>query len=230
LKPIRIVMVDDHALVRQGVALFLAKEPDLEVVGGVGTSAEALQLVNEQAPDVVLMDVSLGEESGLDLTRRLKLIRPSLRILAVTAHTDDNIVADMLRAGADGYVLKDMAIEELAQAIRAIALGQFVLHPLVARRWAILSRQEATARSETDLTPREVEVIRLMSDGATSKEIGRHLSLSVKTVENHRANILAKLGARNAAEAISRALDRGIIGGARKGGTLNGRVPALHKP
>lgn len=229
MKPIRIVMVDDHALVRQGVALFLSKEPDLEVVGGVGTSAEALHLVNEQSPDVVLMDVSLGEESGLDLTRRLKLIRPSLRILVVTAHTDDNIVADTLRAGADGYVLKDMAIEELAQAIRAVALGQFVLHPLVARRWAVLSRQEAPARSETDLTPREIEVLRLMSDGATSKEIGRHLNLSVKTVENHRANILAKLGARNAAEAISRALDRGIIGSLRQNHTA-GRVVSLHKP
>jgi two-component system, NarL family, response regulator LiaR len=223
-------MVDDHALVRQGVTLFLGKEPDLEIVGAVGTSAEALHLVNEQAPDVVLMDVSLGEESGLELTRRLKLIRPSLRILVVTAHTDDNIVADMLRAGADGYVLKDMAIEELAQAIRAVAAGQFVLHPLVARRWAVLSRQEAPARSETDLTPREVEVLRLMSDGSTSKEIGRHLSLSVKTVENHRANILAKLGARNAAEAISRALDRGLIGGYRQNHVSANRVLSLHKP
>jgi DNA-binding NarL/FixJ family response regulator len=229
LKPIRIVMVDDHALVRQGVALFLSREPDLEVVGGVGTSAEALHLVNEQSPDVVLMDVSLGEESGLDLTRRLKLIRPSLRILVVTAHTDDAVVSDTLRAGADGYVLKDMAIEELVQAIRSVAAGQFVLHPLVARRWQIISRQEAPARSETDLTPREIEVLRLMSDGATSKEIGRHLNLSVKTVENHRANILAKLGARNAAEAISRALERGIIGGPRQN-HLPVRVASLHKP
>ena len=228
MKTVRIVIVDDHALVRQGVALFLSREPDIEVVGGVGNSADALHLVNEQAPDVVLMDVSLGEESGLDLTRRLKLIRPSLRILVLTAHTDDNIVADMLRAGADGYVLKDMAIEELAQAIRAVALGQFVLHPLVARRWAVLSRQEAPARSETDLTPREIEVLRLMADGSTSKEIGRHLNLSVKTVENHRANILAKLGARNAAEAISRALDRGIIGNSRQNHS-SGRIVSLHK-
>jgi len=228
LKTTRIVIVDDHALVRQGVALFLSREPDIEVVGGVGNSADALHLVNEQAPDVVLMDVSLGEESGLDLTRRLKLIRPSLRILVLTAHTDDNIVADMLRAGADGYVLKDMAIEELAQAIRAVALGQFVLHPLVARRWAVLSRQEAPARSETDLTPREIEVLRLMADGSTSKEIGRHLNLSVKTVENHRANILAKLGARNAAEAISRALDRGIIGNSRQNHS-SGRIVSLHR-
>lgn len=228
MKTTRIVIVDDHALVRQGVALFLSREPDIEVVGGVGNSADALHLVNEQAPDVVLMDVSLGEESGLDLTRRLKLIRPSLRILVLTAHTDDNIVADMLRAGADGYVLKDMAIEELAQAIRAVALGQFVLHPLVARRWAVLSRQEAPARSETDLTPREIEVLRLMADGSTSKEIGRHLNLSVKTVENHRANILAKLGARNAAEAISRALDRGIIGNSRQNHS-SGRIVSLHR-
>lgn len=210
LEKLRVVLVDDHALVRQGVSLFLASQPDIEVVGDAGDAAGAQRVIARSQPDVVLMDVGLGGESSLELTRRLKAARPGLRVLVVTAHSDDRTVSEMLNAGADGYILKDVAMEELARAIRAVAVGHFVLHPAIARRWTTLSRQGA-ARQSSDLTARELEILQQMAEGATSKEIARRCSLSTKTVENHRAHILSKLEARNAAEAVSRALERGLV-------------------
>lgn len=211
MERIRIALIDDHALIREGVGLQLAKEPGFEIVGEAGDVAGALHMLADAQPDIVLMDITLGDEHSLDLTRRLKTTRPSMRILVVTAHADESLVADMLEAGADGYVLKDMAMSELAQAIRAVAAGQFVLHPSVARRWTAIGQRGPTSRGDDDLTPREHEVLQQMVEGSTSKEIARRLSLSVKTVENHRANILGKLQARNAAEAVSRALEKGLI-------------------
>jgi len=207
---IRVALVDDHALIRQGVALFLSREPDVEVVGEAGDAATALRVIARSQPDVVLMDVGLGSETSLELTRHLKTTRPGLRILVVTAHSSDAIVGDMLGAGADGYVLKDVAMDELARAIRAVAVGHFVLHPSVARRWATLSRQ-GPPRQGCNLTPRELEILQQMAEGATSKEIARHFGLSTKTVENHRAHILSKLEARNAAEAVRRAIERNLV-------------------
>ena len=210
------VLVDDHALVRQGVRLFLTSlgtpegQPELVVVGEAGDTVSAQRVISETSPDVVLMDVSLGAETSLNLIRRLKQTQPSVRILAVTAHTEESIVGGVLNAGADGYMLKDVAMEELAQAVRAVAHGHFVLHPLVARRWTASGGRDA-AREEL-LSPRETEVLQHMAEGATSKEIARTLSLSAKTIENHRANILGKLQARNAAEAVTIALERGLIG------------------
>jgi DNA-binding NarL/FixJ family response regulator len=207
---IRIVVVDDHALIRQGVILFLSREPDLEIVGEAADAPTALRVIARCQPDVVLMDVGLGNETSLELTRHLKSTRPSLHILVVTAYSDDSVVASMLDAGADGYILKDVAMEELARAIRAVAVGHFVLHPSVARRWAALSRQ-GLPRQESNLTPRELEILQQMAEGATSKEIARRCGLSTKTVENHRAHILTKLEARNAAEAVTRALEKGLV-------------------
>lgn len=207
----RIALVDDHALIRQGVRHFLASEPDFEIVGEAGDAASAYQMICESDPDVVLMDVGLGKESSFALTRRLKATHPKLRILVVTAHTDDAVVSEMLGLGVDGYFLKDMAMEELALAVRAVSQGQFVLHPMVAHRWVSLSHREPPPKSDDDLTPREIEIVRLMADGSTSKEIARRLHLSVKTVENHRANILSKLQAHNSAEAVSRAVDKGFV-------------------
>lgn len=210
-KRIRIVIVDDHLLVRQGLAICLGREPGLEVVGGASSSAEALRLVEQEWPDVVLMDVSLGEESGIDLTRQLRQTHPNPRILAVTGLTDDIVVGEMLRAGADGYVIKGMAIEELAQAIHAVALGQFVLHYRVAGRWTVPSCRKTPRRSGIHLTPREVEVLQLMSDGATSREIGSRLSLSANTAGNYRTRILTKIGVHKTVEAIAWAIDEGVI-------------------
>jgi DNA-binding NarL/FixJ family response regulator len=207
---IRIVLVEDHALVRQGVGLFLSREPDLEIVGEAGDAATALRVIAKTQADVVLMDVGLGSETSIGLTRHLKTTRPGLRVLVLSAHSDDGIVDDMLGAGADGYTLKDMAVEELARAIRAVAVGQFVLHPAVARRWSRLSRL-GPPRPERPLSGREVEVLQEMAEGSTSKEIARRYGLSTKTVENHRAHILAKLDARNAAEAVSRAIEWGLV-------------------
>lgn len=209
------VLVDDHALVRQGVKLFLSGlvtpvgQPEIVVVGEAGDSTTALSVITAALPDVVLMDVSLGSETSFGLIRQLKKAHPAVRVLAVTAHSDDSTVSSVLNAGADGYMLKDVALEELAQAVRAIALGHFVLHPLVARRWAMNGGRDG-GRDDL-LSPRETEVLQHMAEGATSKEIARLLSLSAKTVENHRANILGKLQARNAAEAVTIALERGLI-------------------
>jgi len=210
MERIRIVVVDDHALIRQGVILYLLREPDLEVVGEAADAQTALQTITSCQPDVVLMDIRLGSETSLDLTRHLKSTWPSLRVLVVTAHSDDAFVGSMLDAGADGYLLKDVAMEELTRAIRAVAVGHFVLHPSVARRLATINRQ-GQLRQENTLTPRELEILQQMAEGATSKEIARRCGLSAKTVENHRAHILTKLEARNAAEAVSRALAKGLL-------------------
>lgn len=206
----RIVLVDDHGVVRQGVSLFLSQQPDLEIVGEAGDIVNAYRVISEADPDVILMDVSLGNDNSFELTRRIKTSHPDVRVLVVSANSDDAVVAQMLNAGADGYLLKDMALEELVRAVRSVALGQFVLHPSVAVRWRTRGR-EPMPRGDDDLTQRESEIIRHMADGATSKEIARRLGLSVKTVENHRANILGKLQARNAAEAVSRAVERGLV-------------------
>ncbi|HUX88233.1 MAG TPA: response regulator transcription factor [Chloroflexota bacterium] len=213
MKPIRIIMVDDHMLIRQGLNALLKDEVDIKIIGEAGDGHQAVQLTRELQPDVVIMDAQLpGGLSGLQATRIITSSFPQVKVLALTMHDDSEYVFGMLRAGASGYMLKQGAVEDLAAAIRTVHRGQSALHPAIARIVVEqVNRQELLDRPENALTDREREILHHMAAGQTSKEIGDLLSLSAKTIDNYRAHILEKLGARNKVEAITIALQRGLV-------------------
>lgn len=213
MKPIRVIMVDDHMLIRQGLNALLQAEIDIKIVGEAGDGNQAVQLTRDLQPDVVLMDAQLpGGVSGLQATRIITSSFPQVKVLALTMHDDSDYVFGMLRAGASGYLLKQGAVEELAAAIRTVHRGQSALHPAIARIVVEqVNRQELLDRPENALTDREREILHYMAAGHTSKEIGDELGLSAKTIDNYRAHILEKLGARNKVEAITIALQRGLV-------------------
>jgi len=206
-------MVDDHMLIRQGLNALLQAEIDIKIVGEAGDGNQAVQLTRDLQPDVVLMDAQLpGGVSGLQATRIITSSFPQVKVLALTMHDDSDYVFGMLRAGASGYLLKQGAVEELAAAIRTVHRGQSALHPAIARIVVEqVNRQELLDRPENALTDREREILHYMAAGHTSKEIGDELGLSAKTIDNYRAHILEKLGARNKVEAITIALQRGLV-------------------
>lgn len=213
MKPIRVLLVDDHTLIRQGVIALLQGEADIKIIGQAADGQQAVHLARELQPDIVVMDCQLPPGlSGLQATQIITRNQPHVRVLALTMHNDSDYVFGMLKAGARGYILKQSAVEELAAAIRAVSEGQSALHPSVARLVVEqVNRQEFVDRPENALTDRERDILRYMAQGQTSKEIGQELGLSGKTVDNYRAHILGKLGARNKVEAITIALQRGLV-------------------
>jgi DNA-binding NarL/FixJ family response regulator len=201
-----VLIVDDHPVFRDGLAGLLATLPDLSIVGSVGTAEEALAAVRETPPDVVLMDLNLPSASGVEATRQLLEVAPNTAVLVVTMVDDDDSVVAALRAGARGYVLKGAAAGEISAAIRSVAAGVAVFGAGIASRLA----QPPTARAaDPDLTPRERQVLELLADGASNKQIARTLNLSLKTVQNHVSRILDKLQAADRTQAALRA--RGIV-------------------
>ncbi len=209
---IRVLVVEDHAIVREGVCSLLRNELDIEVVGGVGSGEEAVNFVRGAAPDVVVMDIGLPGMSGLDATRKLKEDHPDLNILALTMYSDEQFLIGMIEAGAAGYLRKQSMVSELVQAVRAVSRGQFFLQPSATRAVINSFRKTRDQKESGDsLTVREKEILRLIGQGLTSKEISRHLFLSPRTVENYRARILAKLQVKNCSEAVSTAIGQGII-------------------
>ena len=208
--PIRVLLVDDHPVVRSGLRLLLATGGELEVVGEAETGRQGIWMAGELQPDVAVVDLGLPDISGLDVTRAIRASLPSIRILIVTMYDEEEYVLGVLEAGADGYLLKQSSGEELRDAVQRIYGGERVLHPRALR--ALIAR--ATNRVEPPaeaLSAREREVLQLLADGATSKEIAAALGLRPKTIENHRARILDKLGAANSAAAVRAAVARGLI-------------------
>jgi NarL family two-component system response regulator LiaR len=195
LARIRVLVADDHAVVRQGLRTFLELQEDIEVVADVADGKAALAAVAEHDPDVVLMDLVLPEVDGVEAIRRIARERPSTRVIALTSFLDDDKVFPAVRAGAAGYLLKDIEPPELVKAIRTVHAGEALLHPAVAAR---LMDEYATAgggRESTDnLTPREREVVGLIARGLSNKRIALELGISEKTVKAHVSSILAKLG------------------------------------
>ncbi len=212
---IRLLLVDDHQVVRSGLRMLLEGENDVEIVGEAGTAAEALQAVRQLQPQVGLLDIGLPDMSGIDATREIKRIRPEVAVVALTIHEDEEYFFKMLEAGAGGYVPKRAAPDELLTAIRTAAAGEVYLYPslakLLVRDFLAQERTSGTALTLDGLTDREQEVLRHLAEGATNEQIAEALVISVKTVARHRENIMQKLGLHSRSELVRYAIRKGII-------------------
>jgi DNA-binding NarL/FixJ family response regulator len=214
---IRVLVVDDHAIVRQGIRQVLEQSPGFAVVAEVGDGTAALAAAEEHLPDVVVLDVSLPGETGLEVARRLKRALPATRILMLSVYDNTEYVLEAVRAGADGYLLKDSSPAELRDAIRGVHAGESAFSAAAARQLNAGLRQEAERREKEDrlaqLTSREREVLRLIVGGRTNKETAAALGISHRTVETHRENLLRKLGVRSVAELTRLAIETGMLTG-----------------
>jgi RNA polymerase sigma factor (sigma-70 family) len=212
---IRVLVVDDHAIVRQGIRQVLDDAAGFAVVGEAGDGTAALAAAALHLPDVVVLDVSLPGDTGLEVARRLKQARPATRILMLSVYDNTEYVLEAVRAGADGYLLKDSSPAELRDAIRAVHAGESAFSAATARQLNAGLRQEAQRRAKEDrlaqLTSREREVLRLIVEGRTNKETAATLGISHRTVETHRENILRKLGVRSVAELTRLAIETGML-------------------
>ncbi len=212
---IKVVVADDHAIVREGVRMILAKEPDIEVVGEAGDGQEALDLVTKVRPHVVIMDISMPGMGGIEATERLRERHSDTHVLALTMHEDESYVFQLLRAGASGYVLKRAAAADLVQAVRASAKGEAFLYPSVARKVVedYLRRVEKGEERERydGLTTREKEILTHIAEGSSNQQIAEKLYISIKTVQTHRAHILEKLGLHDRTELVRYAIRKGLI-------------------
>ncbi|MCH7835387.1 MAG: response regulator transcription factor [Chloroflexi bacterium] len=208
------MIADDHALVREGTRQILEDQPGLEVVGEAQDGEEAVALVSRLHPDVVLMDIAMPKLNGIEATRLIKKESPSTSVLILTAYDDDQYIYALLDAGAAGYLLKSVRGEELAQAVRAVAQGESVLHPAIAAKVfkRYTSPGQATAQEEIEpLTERESEVLGMAAKGLSNKMIARELKLSDRTVQAHLSNIFGKLGVASRTEAVITGLRRGLL-------------------
>ncbi|MGE5571065.1 MAG: response regulator [Rhodospirillales bacterium] len=209
-KKIRILLADDHAVVRQGFVRILAAEPDMEIAGEAANGHEAIARAVELQPDVVVMDVAMPELNGIEATRRLTELAPRTRVLALSMHKDSVYVREILRAGAKGYLLKDAFDQDLLAAVRAVARGEGYLSPAVSE--AVLSDYRKHVTDPLDLlTSREREVLQMIAEGKTNKEIATQLKLSVYTVDAHRGRIMEKLNLHTTGELVRFAMRKGLI-------------------
>ncbi|HYZ93263.1 MAG TPA: response regulator transcription factor [Actinomycetota bacterium] len=207
---VSVFLVDDHPVVRQGLRTFLQTLDDIEVVGEAGSAEEALPLIADALPDVVLMDLVLGGMDGIEATRRVRESSPSVRVIVLTSFADDEKVFPAIKAGAAGYVLKDVEPSELAEGIRSVNRGEALVHPSVAAK---LMQEVASGRSRApggDLTDRELEVLRHIARGMSNKEIATELVIAEKTVKTHVSNILAKLHLADRTQAALYAVREGL--------------------
>jgi DNA-binding NarL/FixJ family response regulator len=204
---IRILIAEDQRIVREGLIALLEDEPEVEIVGEAADGAQALALYERLRPDVVLMDLQMPQLDGAEATRRIRGAYPEARILVLTTYATDEFIFTALRAGARGYLLKDASADELLAAIRAVQQGRTWLAPAVAER-LVSGVSEGTPES---LTPRELEVLRLMGEGRSNNEIAALLTIAPRTAKVHVQNILQKLGATNRTEAVSIAVRRKLI-------------------
>jgi len=202
---IRVLLVDDHTLMRQGTRALLEEADDLEIVGEAASGEDALILANELHPDVVVLDIRLGELSGVEVARRLRADMPSTKILILTAYDYDQYVRALFAIGVEGYLLKDASGDELIAAVRSVNAGKQVLSPEIEARKRSATRPEA-------LTDREIEILALVSQGESNKEIGKLLGITPRNVEWHVGNVMTKLGARSRSEAIRFGREQGVIG------------------
>lgn len=209
----KILIADDHAIVRQGLRALIDKEEDMMVGAEAGTGAEAIRLTREERPDVIVMDISMPDVNGIDATRSITAEFPEVKVLALSMESDRRFVVEVLKAGANGYVLKDAAFSELATAIRAVAAGETYLPPrvttLLIKEFLQRIPDEVPATYE-NLSAREREILQLIADGSNAKEIAFAFGVSVKTVENQRHSIMKKLDLFSIAELTKYAVRQGL--------------------
>lgn len=215
MSSIKILLAEDHTILRKGLCSLLENEYGIEVVGEAGNGREAIEKTELLHPDVLVLDISLPLLNGIEVTRQLKKKFPDLKILILTMHASDEFVFEVLNAGAKGYVIKKAAPGELVSAIQAVFRGQSYFSPEISKM--LLDRVTATGPMQDELitykilTEREREIMQLVAEGHSSREISEMLFISIKTVENHRANMMEKLGLHNLAELIKYAINKGII-------------------
>lgn len=211
-RPITLLLVDDHPVVRKGTRELLEGESDMQVLGEAGSGEEALAQARALTPDVILMDVSMPGMNGIEATKAIKAEQPGVGVLVLTSYDDDAYVFALLEAGAAGYLLKNASEDDLLGAVRAVAAGESALHPSIARK--VLERFSVVSNPtppEDDLSPRELEVLRVAASGRTNKEIARDLDISPRTVQVHLANIFSKIGVGSRTEAVLHGIKRGWI-------------------
>ena len=210
---IRVLLCEDHLITRQGIRRLLEDEKGIEVVGEASNGEEAIQLINEVKPDVILMDVAMPKLNGIEATRQIKLINPKINILILSAYDDDEYVFALLKAGANGYLLKAVGGDELVRAIRAVQKGEPVLNPTVAMKvvnyFRLNETKVPTTEESAHLSERELGIIRLAAKGLTNKDIAESLNLSYRTVEGHLRDIFNKLGVGSRTEAVLQGLKMG---------------------
>jgi two-component system, NarL family, response regulator NreC len=210
MKRIRVLLADDHAVVRQGFKMILSAQADMEIIGEAGNGREAVQLATELQPDVVVMDVAMPELNGIEATRRLATASPRTRVVALSMHKDSVYVREILRAGARGYLLKDSPAPDLISAVRAVAAGEGFLSPAVSN--AVLDDYRKHVTDPIDLlSSREREVLQMLAEGKTNKEIAAILNLSVYTVDAHRGRIMEKLNLHSINDLVRFAVRSGLI-------------------
>jgi two-component system response regulator NreC len=214
-KKIRVLLADDHAIVREGVKRILTAEPDLEVVAEAEDGLEAVEQAKKVKPDVAVLDISMPGMNGIEATKQIRMALPNTHTLALTMHSDDAYVFQLLKAGASGYVLKRAAATDLVQAIRAARRGEAFLYPAVAKAVVAdyLKRVETGEGRETydGLTDREKEILTLVAEGTTNQEIAQRLYISIKTVQTHRAHIMEKLNLHDRTMLVRYAIRKGLI-------------------
>jgi DNA-binding NarL/FixJ family response regulator len=211
MKKIRVLLADDHTIVRKGLRSLLEDEANIQVVGEAEDGREAVRMTQQLLPDVVLMDISMPGLSGLEATRQIKERFPEVNVLVLTRHANEEYVLQILQAGASGYVVKKAAPAELMLAIQAVYRGDSFLSPAISREVIEEYTRRAGANDYDRLTDREREVLQLIAEGRSNREIAELLHVSMKTVENHRANLMDKLGLRSVAELTRYAIRKGII-------------------
>jgi DNA-binding NarL/FixJ family response regulator len=210
--PIRILLADDHPVVRDGLVAILGTQPDFEVIGTAATGVEAVRLAGEVAPDVVLLDLAMPELDGVEALKRLRESSPAIRVIVLTAFDTDERIIDAVQAGAQGYLLKGAPREEIFRAVRVVHAGGSLLQPLVASKLLrYVTTRSSLLEESVSLTPREAQVLSLLALGLQNKEIGARLNITERTAKFHVNAILHKLGASNRTEALALAAHRGLI-------------------
>ncbi len=210
---VRILLADDHAIIRQGLCSLLEKQPDVEVVAGAEDGRKALELVRELVPDIVIMDITMPELNGIDATSKIVHEHPEVKVIALSIHSSRRFVAEMLRAGASGYILKECLFDELIEAIRTVVAGRIYLSPRIAGVVVddyVRHLEKNTPSALEVLTERQREVLQLMAEGKSTKEIALQLHLSTKTIESNRRNIMEKLDIHSVAELTKCAVREGL--------------------
>jgi NarL family two-component system response regulator LiaR len=215
VETIRILLVDDHAVVRQGTRELLEQQEDLEVIGEASDGREAVQLALQTRPDVVVMDFSMPELNGIEATRQIKAVAPNIAVLVLTAYDSDQYIFAFLAAGAAGYLLKDVSVDQLIRAIRAVYAGESMLHPAITRKvishFAQTEQRGKPSGGVEQITERELGVLKLAAQGLSNRDIAQQLGISVRTAQTHLSNVFNKIGVGSRTEAVMYALRQGLI-------------------